>query len=133
MRCTLRISQRGMFVDGEPTARADAVAYCKATPGGAVVVVETYETSAWDPTTRAMIVSDDTATQAEWTVTRAALEREGVRIYVRGPLCPGPNRFDCRPRAPVQPAEPRPHIDVTADPPRALVREKTTVTASPSD
>jgi hypothetical protein len=84
MRCTLRISPRGTLVDGEPMSRAEAVAYCKRTAGGAIVVME-----------------DNDAHQ--WTETRSALEREGVRIYVRGPLCYDPKPLGCRPRLKPEP------------------------------
>lgn len=112
MRCTLRISQRGIFVDGEPRSRADAVAYCKGTPGGAMVVIEDKATrSEWDATTRAMLVIEDRATQSEWPEMRSALQREGVRIYIRGPLCYGPWPLSCRPRAaPESGVEPRRHL-----------------------
>ena len=43
-------------------SRADAIAHCKSSPGGAVVVIED---------------------KVEWDETRTALQRAGVRIYVR--------------------------------------------------
>lgn len=115
MRCTLRISQRGIFVDGEPRSRADAVAYCKGT-AGAVVVIEDNAQRGWDATAGTMVVIEDKATKAEWDETRSALQREGVRIYVRGPLCYGLQKFSCRPRRGlVEPPAPRRLIVVPTD------------------
>ena len=105
-RCTLRIAHNEIFVDGQLMARADAIAHCKAAAGGAVVVIEDSPTHTWDQTTHAMVVIEDTITKAEWDETRSALQREGVRIYVRGPLCYDPRPLGCRPTMP--PPVPRP-------------------------
>lgn len=108
-RCILRISHHGTFVDGEPMDRARAVAHCKRAPGGAVVVIEDTSTRVWDPSTRTMVAPEEAAIRAAWDATRTALEREGVRIYVRGPLCHDPQRLGCRPQAPpASPPEPPP-------------------------
>ena len=64
-RCTLRVSARGISVDGDPMSRVAAVAYCKRT-GGALVRIE------------------DGAPPREWDQTRAALEHEGVAIVIPG-------------------------------------------------
>jgi hypothetical protein len=72
MRCTLRVSQKGIYVDGDPKSRADAIAACKRT-AGAVVVLE------------------DGAPADEWKTLQAALRREGVPILMRGPM----NDNDC--------------------------------------
>lgn len=96
MRCSLRISQRGILVDGDPRSRADAVAYCKRT-AGAVVVIEDNARREWDKAAGAMVEIKDTAIHAEWDATRLALQREGVRIYIRGPLCNDPRPLGCRP------------------------------------
>ena len=66
-RCTLRISHRGTFVDGEPMSRADAVNHCKRTAG-------------------AMVVVEDDVACGDWEPTCAALQREGVPIVMRGPV-----------------------------------------------
>ena len=84
-RCTVRISERGTFVDGERTTQADAIARCKRAPGGAVLVVE------------------DDQLRAESDATRVALERERVRVYVLQPLCHEPQPLGCRPRAAPRP------------------------------
>lgn len=83
MLCTLRISPRGTFVDGDPMSRADAVARCKRT-AGAIVVIETNTRSEWDPTTCAFVMIEDETIKAKWDETRSALQREGVRVHVRG-------------------------------------------------
>jgi hypothetical protein len=99
-RCTLRIAQNEIFVDGHRMSRADAIARCKAAAGGAVVVLEDCPARTWDQTTHAMVVNEDKVTKAEWDETRSALQREGVRIYVRGPLCYDPRPLGCRPTTP---------------------------------
>ena len=80
-------------------SRADAVAHCKRAAGGAVVVIEAQPRAVWSDTAGDMVVIEDAGTQAAWDETRSALEREGVRIYVRGPLCYDPRPLGCRPRA----------------------------------
>lgn len=66
-RCTLRISQRGTFVDGEPMSRADAVDHCRRTDG-------------------AMVVIEDDVPCSDWEPTCSALRQEGVPISMRGPV-----------------------------------------------
>lgn len=118
MRCMLRISQRGIFVDGEPKSRADAVAYCKGT-AGAIVVIEDNATDAWDQAARAMVVIEDRATKDEWDETRSALQRAGVPIYIRGPLCYDPRPLGCRPKPEPEPGqEPNPRHRFVDEPPR---------------
>lgn len=102
-RCVLRISPRGTVVDGEPMSRAAAVEYCKRAPGGAVVIIDHARRSVWSATADDMVVIEDSATKAAWDKTRSALEREGVRIYVRGPLCHDPRPLACRPISTTQP------------------------------
>ena len=67
MRCTLRVSQKGIYVDGDPKSRADAIAACKRTAG-------------------AMVVLEEKAPPDEWKALQAGLRREGVPILMRGPL-----------------------------------------------
>jgi hypothetical protein len=67
MRCTLRVSSKGTYVDGDLKSRAEAVAACKQT-AGAVVVLE------------------DDAPAVEWTALKSALHREGVPVLMRGPI-----------------------------------------------
>jgi len=102
-RCTLRISPAGTFADGERMDRARAVAHCQRAPGGAVVVIERTAEHVWDTRTRTMVTRDAGSVQAAWDATRAALEREGVRFYVRGPFGRGVQRLGCRPGAPPAP------------------------------
>jgi len=64
-RCTLRISARGIYVDGNSTTRAGAVASCKRSAG-------------------AMVVLEDNAPQDEWKEIEVELRREGIAIYMRG-------------------------------------------------
>jgi hypothetical protein len=117
MRCTLRISQRGILVDGDPRSRAEAVAYCKRT-AGAVVVIEGNTRREWNSAARGIVELRDTALEAEWDATRLALEREGVRIYVRGPLCYDPRRLGCRPTSEPTPSPmPEPRRVIVAEPP----------------
>lgn len=71
-RCTLRVSKKGTYVDGDLKSRADAIAACKRTAG-------------------AMVVLEDQAPADEWKALQAGLRREGVPILMRGPL----NDNDC--------------------------------------
>lgn len=82
VRCVLRLSAGGMFVDGERASREDAIAQCKRTSGAIVVIEGGAPSGAWD-------------------ATRAALEHEGVWFYVRGPICHGLYRESCGPKDPV--------------------------------
>src|SRR5688572_11335590 len=66
-RCTLRMSDRGMLVDGEPVSPAAAIERCKRA-GAAIVVIE------------------DSVSCSQWEPTRSALRRERVAIYMRGPV-----------------------------------------------
>jgi hypothetical protein len=99
-RCTVRATARGLFVDGERMSRGEAVAYCRRTTEGAVVILDE------DP--------------AHGDATRDALEREGVRVYVRGPLCHDPRPRGCRPQiaAPRPSVTPRPVVAPAPTPPR---------------
>jgi hypothetical protein len=99
-RCTVRPTARGLFVDGERMSRGEAVAYCRRTSEGAVVILDE------DP--------------AHGDATRDALEREGVRVYVRGPLCHDPRPGGCRPQiaAPHTGVAPHPVVVPAPAPPR---------------
>ncbi|MDX2091778.1 MAG: outer membrane lipoprotein carrier protein LolA [Kofleriaceae bacterium] len=72
-RCTLRVSKKGIYVDGDPKSRADAIAACKRTAG-------------------AMVVLEDDAPADEWKALQAGLRQGGVKILMRGPL----NDNDCK-------------------------------------
>jgi hypothetical protein len=67
MRCTLRVSPKGLYVDGDPKSQSEAVAIC---------------------TNRAaaMVVLEDGVAKGEWTKVKSALRREGIEILMRGPL-----------------------------------------------
>ena len=80
-------------------SRADAIAHCKRTAGALVV----FDDSPWDATGTAMVVIRPKAIDAEWEATRSALQRAGVRIYIRGPLCYGLWPDSCRPTARPEP------------------------------
>lgn len=67
IRCTLRISARGVYVGGDLASRADAVAFCRRKAG-------------------AMVILEDGAPEAVWSDRQADLRREGVAVYMRGPL-----------------------------------------------
>jgi hypothetical protein len=67
VRCTLRISAKGVAVDGEPMTPEKAVARCKQMSG-------------------AMVIVADDAPPAAWPDMRARLERAKIKIYLRGPL-----------------------------------------------
>lgn len=84
-RCTVRIVESGLLVDGEHMSRREAVTYCKAAEGGAVVVSEH---------------PGPTQTRDE---IELLLEREGVRVYVRGRECSHPDPTACRPIRPTSP------------------------------
>jgi hypothetical protein len=64
-RCSIRVSDRGITVDGDPMPRASAVALCKRRSSALVDVA-------------------DDANRAEWTQLRAALVSAGVTILMRG-------------------------------------------------
>ena len=70
-RCTLRVAATGLFVDGDPETRDQAIAACKR---GREAVV---------------IVEDDAPANA-WTELRARLERERITIIERGTLSDNP-------------------------------------------
>ena len=72
MRCTLRISANGIYVDGNPTPRDKAVVACKRAAG-------------------AVVILDDGAPADVWAELRAALRRGGVPILMRGPM----NDIEC--------------------------------------
>ena len=46
-RCTLRVAANGIYVDGDPTTREQAVAKCKHTSGAVVIVASDAPPSAW--------------------------------------------------------------------------------------
>lgn len=66
MRCTLRVSPGGIYVDGDKKSRADAIKLCKKRAA-------------------AMVVLEDNV-EREWTEIRAALKREHIKIYMRGQI-----------------------------------------------
>lgn len=63
--CTLRLSAKGMYLDGRLTSRPEAIAACQRT-SGAVVVLE------------------DSAPHEMWTALEADLHQHGVQIRLRG-------------------------------------------------
>jgi hypothetical protein len=67
MRCTLRLAARGIYVDGDPTSEAEAIAICKRRAG-------------------AMVALEDDAPRDQWRRVEAALRREGIAIHMRGPI-----------------------------------------------
>jgi len=67
MRCTLRISPKGLFVDGDPKSQAEAISICKRRAG-------------------AMVVLEDDTSQGQWKKVEAELRREGIAIHMRGPI-----------------------------------------------
>jgi hypothetical protein len=68
-----------------------------------MVVSEDYPTTAgWDEMPGANVAIDDEAMRAEWDETRLALHREGVRIYIRGPLCDPEPADVCFAKAPAK-------------------------------
>jgi hypothetical protein len=64
-RCTLRVDAKGIYVDGDPMTRDQAVVKCKQTSGASVMV------------------ADDAAPNV-WSELRGQLERAHVKIYMRG-------------------------------------------------
>ena len=64
-RCSVRVTAKGIFVDGNEMKRDEAVAACKKTEG-------------------AMVTVTGDARQGDWDELRAALEAVGVKIFVRG-------------------------------------------------
>ena len=68
-----------------------------------MIVFDDNATLRSDKTGNAMIVLNPRETAAEWDATRSALQREGVRIYIRGPLCYGLAPDSCRPQAKPEP------------------------------
>ncbi|CAN5718508.1 hypothetical protein BH11MYX1_BH11MYX1_42960 [soil metagenome] len=64
-RCTVRVSAKGITVDGTERRRDEAVAECKKTEGALVTVT-------------------GDARQGDWDELRTALEAVGVKIYMRG-------------------------------------------------
>lgn len=67
MRCTLRVSATGLYVDGDPKSQSEAVAICKSRAA-------------------AMVVLEDGVAKDEWKKVETALRREGIEILMRGPL-----------------------------------------------
>jgi hypothetical protein len=66
-RCTLRVSVRGLYVDGDPTSQADAIEICKSR-------------------TAAIVILEDGVAKGDWQKVEAALRREGIETMMRGPL-----------------------------------------------
>jgi hypothetical protein len=67
MRCTLRVSATGLYVDGEPTSQRDAIAICKQRAG-------------------AMVVVEDDVSREVWKNLEAAFRDEKITVLLRGPL-----------------------------------------------
>lgn len=67
MRCTLRVSAKGLYVDGDPKSQSEAIALCKSRAA-------------------AMVVHEDGVAKDEWKKVETALRREGIEIMMRGPL-----------------------------------------------
>ena len=67
MRCTLRVSKRGIYVDGDPVTRTAALALCKRS-------------------TAAMVVLEDDAPRDLWQSLKADLRHQGTAILMRGPV-----------------------------------------------
>lgn len=65
-RCTVRVTNDGILVDGTKHTRDEAVEVCKKTQDGALVTVT------------------GDAREGDWAELRAALEAVGVKIYMRG-------------------------------------------------
>jgi hypothetical protein len=65
VRCTLRVTAKGIYVDGDPKSREEAVAACKRT-------------------VCAVVALEDNAPADEWKMLQAALLRAGVPILMRG-------------------------------------------------
>ena len=64
-RCVVRVSAKGITVDGKEMKRDEAVAACKQTEGALVTVT-------------------GDARQGDWDELRSALEQADVKIYTRG-------------------------------------------------
>jgi hypothetical protein len=67
------------------------------------------------------VVVEDERTRAEWQAARAALEQDGVRIHVQGPLCNLPGRYACRPILPANATAPGADYRTTITVPREPV------------
>lgn len=85
-RCALRLSEAGLTVDGAPATRDEAIATCKARPGGAEV-----------------LVTGD-ARQGDWDDLRAALDANGIAYTTREPRGAAPT--DAAPPEATAPAAP---------------------------
>ena len=64
-RCTLRVTAKGIYVNGDPKSREQAVAACKRT-------------------VCALVAIEDNAPAGEWEKLQAALIRAGIPILMRG-------------------------------------------------
>jgi hypothetical protein len=64
-RCTVRITAKGIYVDGDRTTRDAAVAACKRTAC-------------------ALVALDEGASPDEWKALQTALRRAGISISMRG-------------------------------------------------
>jgi hypothetical protein len=65
MRCAVRVTAKGIYVDGDPRSRSEAIATCKRTAG-------------------ALVALEDNAPAEVWKALQAGLRREGVPILMRG-------------------------------------------------
>ncbi|MGE0549849.1 MAG: hypothetical protein AB7O24_17040 [Kofleriaceae bacterium] len=72
-RCSIRISSKGITVDGKPATREQAIEACK-------------------PTTGADVVVTGDARQGDWTELEAALQAANIAIYKRAPKSAPTNR-----------------------------------------
>jgi hypothetical protein len=61
----VRVTAKGIYVDGDRKSREDAVAACK-------------------PTVCALVALEDSAPADEWNKLQAALRRAGIPILMRG-------------------------------------------------
>lgn len=66
-RCVLRVSAKGLYVDGTPRSHDEALSLCKRTAGATVTL-------------------EDGAPLSLWRELREELQAVGVTIYLRGPL-----------------------------------------------
>lgn len=67
MRCTLRVSAKGLYVDGEPKTEEEAIAICKRRAG-------------------AMVVLEEGVPPGDWKRVEAALRAVKITILMRGPV-----------------------------------------------
>jgi hypothetical protein len=70
-RCTLRLTAKGLYVDGDLMTRHQAIVQCKRTTGAVVVV-------------------GNDAPSGAWTELRRHLDRERITFMLRGEVNDGP-------------------------------------------